>query len=661
MDNLLLTGEEEKNKFILESMKEKKNMYISSNIESGEQLCIHEIIKYAITEQITMDHNEIVHYTVTNKKRIIYLLPMKSLCNQLYNTYTEYYKEMIALKKISIGIITGDRVTNLYANLLIMTPECLLQMMYKYKIPTIDIVLFDKFQYINDKERGKYIEELLWMILPTKIQIIFFSLPFENLPKLTNWIQDISEKSLLIIENKEKMYSLNHYIYYDLHPQFYSQLSLEDQGYILERIQKCIPLTEEVISKVYTDIQDFKQTNGYVKKDYLINKLLQTEDIFPAVCLVLSRRNLERLVENIHVTLIENKNMEEICLDILKKIPNYQDYTELLEYKLLLKLFKRGIGIHHAGMLCVFKELVEILFEKEYLKIIFSTETFFTATFHSVKTIILSDNVKFDGTEERPLLSSEYSSYFQKIKVNQGNVIHLPNFYSSFYLDSFEHVFTDKEEQYSSKFYYTYSFVFQHVKQKKELIEEGDFKAVYDVLVKEKFFREDNELTAKGFVASEITEIFSLFIAEHFYEMCELSNKNIVCFLSCFINVNPNIHLNYHFTFPIEEELQNIIAKVLKTMSEYESYTIDNNYYFQYYLLEYVSLWYNASEFDCKKILDKIKKDKVLFVGDFVKAVLKIICIMNEIKKISISMESNCDEIISKLLKHIVSNQSLYI
>ena len=660
MNSLTLTGEEEKNKFILENMKEKKNMYISSYIETEEQVCIHEIIKYAITEQITMDHNEIVPYTVTNKKKIIYLLPMKSLCNQLYKTYTEYYKEMIDLKKISIGIITGDRVTNLYADLVIMTPECLLQMMYKFKMPTIDIVLFDKFQYINDKERGKYMEELLW-ILPTKIQIIFFSLPFENLTKLTNWIQDMNGKTLLIIENKEKLYSLNHYIYYDLHPQFYSQLPLENQGYILERIQKCIPLTEEVISKVYTDIQNFKETNGYVKKDYLINKLLQTEDIYPAVCLVLSRRNLERLVENIHVTLIENKNMEEICLDILKKFPNYQDYTELLEYKLLLKLFKRGIGIHHAGMLSVFKELVEILFEKEYLKIIFSTETFFTATFHSVKTIILSENVKFDGTEERPLLSSEYSSYFQKIKVNQGNVIHLPNFYSSFYLDSFEDVFTDKKEQYSSKFYYTYSFVFQHIKQKRELIEEGDFKAVHDVLVKEKFLTEENEVTAKGFVASEITETFSLFIAEHFYEMCELSNKNIVCFLSCFINVNPNIHLNYYFTFPIEEELQNIITKVLKSMSDYESYTIDNNYYFQYYLLEYVSLWYNASESDCKKILDKIKKDKVLFVGDFVKAVLKIICIMNEIKKISISMESKCDEIISKLLKHIVSNQSLYI
>jgi superfamily II RNA helicase len=660
MDNLTLTGEEEKNKFILENMKEQKNMYISSYIETEQQMCIHEIIKYAITEQLTMDHNEIVPYTVTNKKRIIYLLPMKSLCNQLYKTYTEYYKEMIALKKISIGIVTGDRVINLYANLLIMTPECLLQMLYKFKIPTIDIVLFDKFQYINDKERGKYIEELVW-ILPTTIQIIFFSLPFENLTKLTNWIQDMSEKTLVIIENNDKSYSLNHYIYYDLHPQFYSQLPLENQGYILERIQKCILLTEEVISKVYTDIQDFKETNGYVKKDYLMNKLLQTENIFPAVCLVLSRRNLERLVENIHVTLNENKNMEEICLDILKKFPNYQDYTELLEYKLLLKLFKRGIGIHHAGMLSVFKELVEILFEKEYLKIIFSTETFFTATFHSVKTIILTENVKFDGTEERPLLSSEYSSYFQKIRVNQGNVIHLPNFYSSFYLDSFEHFFTDKKEQYSSKFYYTYSFVFQHIKQKKELIEEGDFKAVYDVLVKHEFLREGNELTAKGFVASEITEIFSLFIAEHFYEMCELSNKNIVCLLSCFINVNPNIHLNYHFTFPIEEELQNIIAKVLKSMSEYESYTIDNNYYFQYYLLEYVSLWYDATEAECKKILDKIKKDKVLFVGDFVKAVLKIICTMNEIKKISISMESHCDEIISKLLKHIVSNQSLYI
>ena len=645
-----LSGEEKDN-FILECFNNNNSIFISSYIETIEQKCILEIIKSSIKQ----------------KKRIIYLLPMKSLCNQLYNYYKNYYKEMICLKLMSIGIITGERKQNINADILIMTPESLLQMIYKKEVVPLDnIILFDKFHYINDKERGKNIEELLLLVLPTTLQFIFFSLPFSNLDFMTEWLSKISNQNFVIIQNQEKEVTLKHYLYYDLHPSYYSQLpfeNLENQLGIVERIQKCIPLTEEVISKVYYDINEFKKNNGYVKKDYLINNLLakcKEQNLFPAVCLVLSRRNLEKLVENIYISLVDDTKkdtVEEFCLRTLEKLHNSQDYIQLIEYKMLLKLFKRGIGIHHAGMLTIFKELVEILFKEEYIKIIFSTETFFTGTLHSVKTILLTDNVKFDGTEERPLNSYEYLSYFQKINNKEGNIIHLPNFYSSFYLDSFQDILSIKDNEFSSKFYSTYSFVFRNLNN---MNKSNEFEEVKQILLENSFITTDNELTNKGFVANEIREIFSLFIAEYFKEMCELSNKNIVCFLSCFINVNPNIYLNYKFSFPIEDELQIIIEKVLQTMNEYLTYTnSDNNYYFQYYLLEYVSLWYDTD--DCKKVLNKIKKDKVLFVGDFVKAVLKIICIINEIKYISIAMESRCDEIITMLLKNIVNNQSLYI
>ena len=642
-----LSGEE-KDKFILQTFDDKHSMFISSYIETIEQNCVHDIIKSSMQQ----------------KKRIIYLLPMKSLCNQLYSHYMNYYKELIMLKLLSIGIVTGERKHNINADVLIMTPECLLQMLYKKEIIPLDnILLFDKFHYINDKERGKNIEELLLFVLSTKLQFIFFSLPFSNLDCITEWLCQISNQNFVIIQNEEKEVVLNHYLYYDLHPQYYSQLPFENQLGIVERIQRCIPLTEEVISKVYYDIVEFKKNNGYVKKDYLMNNLLTKcleQDLFPAVCLVLSRRNLERLVENIHISLTDTTKkdtVEEFCLRTLEKLHNSSDYIQLTEYKMLLKLFKRGIGIHHAGMLTIFKELVEILLKEEYIKIVFSTETFFTGSLHSVKTILLTENVKFDGTEERPLNSYEYLSYFQKISNKEGNIIHLPNFYSSFYLDSFQDILSIKDNDFSSKFYSTYSFVFRN---RNSSLDRNEFESIKQILTTNSFLTLENELTSKGFIASEITEIFSLFIAEYFSEMCELSNKNIVCFLSCFINVNPNIYLNYKFSFVIEDELQIIIEKVLQTMSEYSTYTnSDNNYYFQYYLLEYVSLWYDTD--DCNKVLNKIKKDKVLFVGDFVKAVLKIICIINEIKYISIAMETRCDEIINMLLKNIVNNQSLYI
>jgi antiviral helicase SKI2 len=39
-------------------------------------------------------------------------------------------------------------------------------------------------------------------------------------------------------------------------------------------------------------------------------------------------------------------------------------------------LLSRGIGVHHGGLLPLVKELVEILFARGLVKILFATETF---------------------------------------------------------------------------------------------------------------------------------------------------------------------------------------------------------------------------------------------------------------------------------------------
>jgi hypothetical protein len=40
------------------------------------------------------------------------------------------------------------------------------------------------------------------------------------------------------------------------------------------------------------------------------------------------------------------------------------------------ELLQRGIGVHHAGLLPIVKEVVELLFCRGLLKLLFSTETF---------------------------------------------------------------------------------------------------------------------------------------------------------------------------------------------------------------------------------------------------------------------------------------------
>lgn len=629
-------------------LKERENLFISSYIEANNQVYLHQILK----------EHQLEPLEPTPYKKIVYILPLKSLCNQLYHFYNEYYKDLI-----SIGIITGERRCNPNSNLVIMTPEILLQLLYKKEIvkEDIDLIIFDKFQYINDHERGKNIEELLKYILPI-IQIIFFSLPFSNINNVIDYLQKISVYPIHFIENKEKERK-THYLYYDLHPSYYNSLPLSNTENILQRIQKCIPLTEEVISKVYYDISNFQSLNGYVKKDYLLNKVIlecKEKDMFPAVCLILSRRSLEKTVENLHISLlneIEKDEIEEVCLNILKKLPNYKDYINLVEYKMLLKLFKRGLAIHHAGMIPILKELVEIMLESNYIYIVFSTETFFTSTFQSVKTILLTENVKFDGSEERVLNSAEYISYFQRIHDYEGNIIHLPNSYSCLDLDFFQLETFEKETCFSSKFYETVPFLLQNRKFDSDLNK---------MLISKEFIDENYNLTTKGMIASEIREVFPLFIAELFIDIIELSGKKLVSLLSCFLNINTNIYVPFQFSCQLEKDSIVVIEKVLTLMDEYEKYGIQDNYYFYYYLFEYVELWYEAKDdFEYKKVLNKIKKDKIIFVGDFIKSVLKIMSIVNELKELAIKLDRDFNstymDIQSSLLKNIVNNNSLHI
>lgn len=74
----------------------------------------------------------------------------------------------------------------------------------------------------------------------------------------------------------------------------------------------------------------------------------------------------------------------------------------------MLPLLQRGIGIHHAGLLNIVKEVIEILFGEGLVKVLFATETFAMGLNMPAKTVVFTNHVKFDGKEMRPITSGEY-------------------------------------------------------------------------------------------------------------------------------------------------------------------------------------------------------------------------------------------------------------
>lgn len=74
----------------------------------------------------------------------------------------------------------------------------------------------------------------------------------------------------------------------------------------------------------------------------------------------------------------------------------------------MLPMLKRGIGVHHSGLLPIVKEVIEILFQEGLVKVLFATETFSTGLNMPAKTVVFAGARKFDGGSFRFLYSGEY-------------------------------------------------------------------------------------------------------------------------------------------------------------------------------------------------------------------------------------------------------------
>jgi len=84
------------------------------------------------------------------------------------------------------------------------------------------------------------------------------------------------------------------------------------------------------------------------------------------------------------------------------------DDRDLPQIRTLSKLLVRGIGVHHAGLLALLKELVEILFSDGYLKLVIATSTFAIGLNLPARSVMFTTMKKFDGDKVNVIPTSEY-------------------------------------------------------------------------------------------------------------------------------------------------------------------------------------------------------------------------------------------------------------
>ena len=74
-----------------------------------------------------------------------------------------------------------------------------------------------------------------------------------------------------------------------------------------------------------------------------------------------------------------------------------------------LEALSRGIAAHHAGMLAAFKEVVEELFARGLIKVVFATETLALGINMPARTVVLEKLSKWNGEAHVDITPGEYT------------------------------------------------------------------------------------------------------------------------------------------------------------------------------------------------------------------------------------------------------------
>jgi len=198
---------------------------------------------------------------------------------------------------------------------------------------------------------------------------------------------------------------------------------------------------------------------------------------------------------------------------------------------------------------------------------------------------------------------------------------------------------------------------------------------VLDILMNEKFIETPLKLTLQGKIASQIREIHCLVFAKLYDsgKLDDLSSKQLVALFSCFTNIRVLEDFKDNIPKSDDKIVNDRVNEVLELYNDCQRKELDKNvntgfdYEIHFDLLKYTEEWCDSENVeDCKLLLQKMAVEKQIFLGEFVKALLKINNISCEFEKIAemtgnIAFLSKLREIPNMTLKYVVTNQSLYV
>ena len=366
--------------------------------------------------------------------KTFYTTPIKALSNQKYHDLVARYGED------HVGLLTGDTSINSEADIVVMTTEVLRNMLYERSstLSALRYVVLDEVHFLADKFRGPVWEEVI-IHLPSSTRIVGLSATVSNVEDFSDWISSVRGKTKLVVSERRPVPLDQHVLVQaDRHtePEIIDLYRHDGSGRQTNKINhglinRLSQLNRQGESRKSArghagnhrhgrhgrggeGPQSRRQGERYRPSRAAVVDELDFMDMLPGIYFIFSRTGCDQAVQQCTraglqlTTDTEARRIRQI-VDSMAEGQLSRDDLKALGFAQFRFALEQGFAAHHAGVVTLFRQIVEHLFELGLVKVVFATETLALGINMPARCVVVEKLEKFDGTGHVGLTPGEFT------------------------------------------------------------------------------------------------------------------------------------------------------------------------------------------------------------------------------------------------------------
>ncbi|MCY7326753.1 MAG: DEAD/DEAH box helicase [Microbacteriaceae bacterium] len=347
------------------------------------------------------------------RAKVFYTAPMKALSNQKFQEFVAEYGAS------EVGLLTGDTNINSGARIVVMTTEVLRNMLYADSdlLRDLSFVIMDEVHYLADRFRGAVWEEVI-IHLPQPVRLVSLSATVSNAEEFGDWLQAVRGETDVIVSEERPVPLDQHILMRTKLIDLFDSSGLAATNRVNPELVQMARHGGRAISSRQSQDVGRRHSRGGRPDDTRMNRpavidLLESRNLLPAIFFIFSRVGCDQAVAQVlraGVRLTEQWERDEIRSIVEERCRTLLDEDlAVLGYWEWLEGLERGVAAHHAGMLPAFKEVVEELYRRKLVRVVFATETLALGINMPARTVVLEKLEKFNGEARVPITPGEYT------------------------------------------------------------------------------------------------------------------------------------------------------------------------------------------------------------------------------------------------------------